>query len=1527
MCRKFIYLSIVALVLCWVASTASAGVSYPNPPGGWTYIYTGDAAAGGGGSLFDALDGTWSHNNGSDSWAGDAIDGGTPPGGVSALSEGGVNFMRIQDCGNPTNHNMPDPSNRRIYLGHLTTSQTLTPLDSGVTLAFRARIPTTAPLDAQYPATGSDGENRTVAGGTPWPAGGNGYVNYSDGKGTFGIGQRSGGVKIISFCLALASDDPYTNELPSAGLVMNHLNGTAPTANVDIWGNEPGTMNILPIADPTVWHEFWIVIQADTSGGGTHRVTIYADGSVTPTVFHVTAGNGGEYSDPESYLTLGFGQSPQMGAIDVDFFAYKAGIVLPPGAPIKAWAPNPADGAVNVRPPTLQWKAGSTIIIAHDVYLGTDQAAIEDADTSSPEYQEATAGLEFIILTELEALKTYYWRVDGIEEDGTTHKGDVWRFTTPSEKAYNPTPANGATFVDPNIDLRWTAGFNAKPLWGQDVYLGTDATAVSNANTSTPVIYRGNQSTTTYDPGTMANNTAYYWRIDERNTDATTTKGNVWSFTTMPSITITDPDLLCWWKFDEGPIAIDWSGHNHHGTLEGNPQLVSGMVDGALEFGGDGDRVVDNAAAAYLNGLNAVTVCMWIKSDVIGTDKGFIDGEEPDGSDNVMTIRYDAAGSSFGGTNVAKMAVTSTSAEQQLESSSNIQTTEWQHVAMTWSNGGLIRFYINAVENTPSGRTNPNNTGPVSGCTKLIIGQGGKDAGGGWDGLIDDFRLYNYALSEAQLRRIISPPEAWVPRPADGATDVAQAVVFGWDPGKSAAKHNVYFGTDFDDVNNATTSTAGIYKGQQDANSYDPPGLLTLGETYYWRIDEVNGINLWRGDVWRFTIVNYLVVDDFESYTNTSPNIIWQTWIAGGGGKAGYSDPNYAELTIRHGGTQSMPLDYSNLNPPNYSEASRTFAATDFTKYGVKALSLWTRGYPPYMGSFVQAPAGTYTMTAGGTDIWDVPDLRHPSTFHDEFHYAYTQVSGNCIIIAKVESVSNTNAWAKAGVMVRDSLDDNSIHAMMCMTPGSGAAFQYRLDTGQASTNVQDPNVTTPYWVAIERQGSTFYGAYSPDGISWTTLGQMPITMTDPVCIGLALTSHNTAATCTAVFTNVSINQAPPSLTSHQDIGIKSNVAAPLYVTLQDSSQNTSTVTNPDPNAVLNPAWQEWDIPLSDFAGVYKNAITKLTVGVGTRSVTTGTIYVDDIRLYLPWCVPTLIKPLADFTNDCLVDYADLQIMVRDWLLTDSSMATSPPVDANMVVRYEFEDNLYDSASYAGYQNGDPCGAITYDTGTVGNRALSLGGGTCANFSNPTALDFGTTNWSVCAWIKTTQSGTGDANKGGIFGKGGDSTNGIRYALGVGEVTEGRVSLTTDDNVTKVQATSTTTINNNVWHQVVGLRDGDALRLYVNGLLEATTTLPAGYNLSGTSQHNAYVGTITNNSTGSVYKFYQGLIDDVRVYNYALSNAEIAYLATKGAAQIYIPLQSPANIYDAEPPNSKSVNLRDYALLADMWLEELLWPQ
>ncbi|MCH8118822.1 MAG: discoidin domain-containing protein [Planctomycetes bacterium] len=213
--------------------------------------------------------------------------------------------------------------------------------------------------------------------------------------------------------------------------------------------------------------------------------------------------------------------------------------------------------------------------------------------------------------------------------------------------------------------------------------------------------------------------------------------------------------LLVHLGFDDGfgTIAGDLSGNGNVGTLMGDPQWVAGKIGGALDFGGDGDHVLDDDGENYINGLDALTVCMWIKSNLIDTDKGFLHCIDPSGQDRVVSMRYDSAGSSFGGDDILKMGVQSTGGEQQLESSANLQTTEWQHVTMTWVSEGLIMFYVNGVEDTPAGRNGPNNGGTVSQCEKLIIGKGGKDEldSDGWDGLIDDVRIYNRVLSQAEI--------------------------------------------------------------------------------------------------------------------------------------------------------------------------------------------------------------------------------------------------------------------------------------------------------------------------------------------------------------------------------------------------------------------------------------------------------------------------------------------------------------------------------------------------------------------------------------------------------------------------------------------------------------------------------------------------------------------------------------------------------------------------------------------------------
>jgi regulation of enolase protein 1 (concanavalin A-like superfamily) len=173
--------------------------------------------------------------------------------------------------------------------------------------------------------------------------------------------------------------------------------------------------------------------------------------------------------------------------------------------------------------------------------------------------------------------------------------------------------------------------------------------------------------------------------------------------------------------------------------------------------------------------------------------------------------------------------------------------------------------------------------------------------------------------------------------------------------------------------------------------------------------------------------------------------------------------------------------------------------------------------------------SGTYTMTAGGRDIWDAAD---------EFHFLYQAVTGNTEVIARVASVGNTNPWAKAGVMVRETLTGASRHAMMATTAGNGAWFGRRLQTSGMSSSTKDPAGTPPTWVRLVRSGDQFQAYRSPDGTNWILVGSDTIPMAATVYVGLAATSHNTASATTVSFTNVSITvptgNAPPtvSLTS-----------------------------------------------------------------------------------------------------------------------------------------------------------------------------------------------------------------------------------------------------------------------------------------------------------------------------------------------------------------------------------------------------------
>jgi hypothetical protein len=196
---------------------------------------------------------------------------------------------------------------------------------------------------------------------------------------------------------------------------------------------------------------------------------------------------------------------------------------------------------------------------------------------------------------------------------------------------------------------------------------------------------------------------------------------------------------------------------------------------------------------------------------------------------------------------------------------------------------------------------------------------------------------------------VAQPTNAYLPVPADGSNDAASDpnATLTWQAGLNAIEHHVYFGASREAV---LAGAAEVDKGVIKETTFTPGPLAPL-TTYYWRVDETGATKaVTQGPVWSFT--TFLPLDDFESYTDdlTAKTTIFDTWIDGltngrTGSIVGNAQAPFAEQRIVHGGKQSMPLDYNNVNSPWYSEAEREWTPVqNWTAEGVDTLHLFLRG-------------------------------------------------------------------------------------------------------------------------------------------------------------------------------------------------------------------------------------------------------------------------------------------------------------------------------------------------------------------------------------------------------------------------------------------------------------------------------------------------------------------------------------------------------------------------------------------------------
>jgi len=227
-------------------------------------------------------------------------------------------------------------------------------------------------------------------------------------------------------------------------------------------------------------------------------------------------------------------------------------------------------------------------------------------------------------------------------------------------------------------------------------------------------------------------------------------------------------------------------------------------------------------------------------------------------------------------------------------------------------------------------------------------------------GSLDAEKVYYWRVDEfdgvgtykGEVWTFTTPGAVSAPQPTNGATGVSMTTSLSWTAATNATSHQVYLGLDKDVVRNADAG-APEYQGSAALGSESiDPGKLAWDTLYYWRVDAVTSAGPVKGPIWSFTTADFVIVEDFESYTDDdiAGEAIWQSWIDGfgvadNGAQVGYLLPPYAEQTIVHGGAQSMPLLYTNEAGVTNSEAALTLAQTrDWTEEGVGELSIWYRG-------------------------------------------------------------------------------------------------------------------------------------------------------------------------------------------------------------------------------------------------------------------------------------------------------------------------------------------------------------------------------------------------------------------------------------------------------------------------------------------------------------------------------------------------------------------------------------------------------
>jgi len=468
---------------------------------------------------------------------------------------------------------------------------------------------------------------------------------------------------------------------------------------------------------------------------------------------------------------------------------------------------------------------------------------------------------------------------------------------------------------------------------------------------------------------------------------------------------------------------------------------------------------------------------------------------------------------------------------------------------------------------------------------------------------------------------------AYNPNPEDGALLMETWANLSWSPDKAAVSHDVYFGDNYDDVANGTGDTFRVNQGR-DINfyivgfpGYPYPDGLVPGTTYYWRIDEVNEADPrspWKGNVWSFMIPPKTAYfpEPADNSESVDPDV-QLSWTAGYGAKMHtvYFGDDFDEVNNAAGGLPQGILSYT----PGTLKMAKTYywRIDEFDAVATYKGDVWsftTQGavgnsYPSNGAVDVtQTPILTWTPGFGasheiyfGTDEASL-ELKGSGNLGSE-SYEPGQLEWNTTYYWRVNEANNANA---------DS-------------PWTGPLWSFTTANFLIIDDMESYNDLDP----ADPESNRIFNAWI-DGLTDSAKGGSVVGY-DNAPFAEQTIVHGGNQSMPMAYDNSAAakSEATLTLTSNRDWTVKGvdtltiwhrgdsgNAAEQMYVALNGNAR----VDHDNPDAALRISWTQWDIPLQAFAdqGVNLTNVDSITLGLGSVTGGTGTMYFDDIRLYPP---------------------------------------------------------------------------------------------------------------------------------------------------------------------------------------------------------------------------------------------------------------------------------------------------------------------